>query len=149
MAGLKGLNSPERILGRNTGILAFFLCFVDISCRSTTAPDITPREITVTVKYIGALPITNPGASDIVSLGWSFPDESGSTDMPKVAENSYEVGNVGIITETVITINAFDLKIGAWVCKYLFVNGKELPTDSVYGTTTFILGNDGKVRKPG
>ena len=130
-------------------ILTFLFCFVGISCRSTTAPDTTPRETTVRVKYIRALPITDPLVSDIVSLAWSFPDESGSTDMPKVAENTFEVGNVGIRTETVVTINAFDLKIGAWVSKYLFVNGKDISSDSGYGTTTFILGNDGKVRKPG
>jgi len=70
-------------------ILTFLFCFVGISCRSTTAPDTTPRETTVRVKYIRALPITDPLVSDIVSLAWSFPDESGSTDMPKVAENTF------------------------------------------------------------
>jgi len=69
--------------------------------------------------------------------------------MPKVAENTFEVGNVGIRTETVISITAFDLKVGAWICRYLFVNGTYISSDSAYGTTTFILGNDGKVRKPG
>ncbi len=131
-----------------TPILSLLFYFSGIGCRGTTVPDTTPRETTVSVKYIRVLPLTDPYAAEIVSLAWSFPEESGGTDMPKIAEDTFEVGNVRIRTETVITINAFDLRIGAWVSKHLFVNGKNISSDSGYGTTTFVLGNDGKIRRP-
>jgi hypothetical protein len=134
-------------------VLAFY--FANFSCTSPTVhdndnSDNIPKPISVTVKYMRVLPAPNPEASDLITLYrlWGFLN-GGNTGLLKIAENTFQADGVEIITETMICMYVADPKwyksSSPYVCKYIYINGHELATNSTYGFVYFRYENDGKI----
>lgn len=137
-----------------SAILPMMMFFT--ACASATGPDDpvdkTPHPKSVTVKYVQVLPLPNPeAADDIATLVWVYdPYQGDFSNMPKTAENTYQIGGVRIETETVIHIYVADPQewngSSNWVGKYIYIDGQELVVSSTYGEVKFKYGNDGIVK---
>ncbi|TFH50484.1 MAG: hypothetical protein E4H01_02265 [Lysobacterales bacterium] len=117
------------------------------ACAGAAGPsEVTPKSISVQVRYERVLPVSNPQASDIVTLDWVFGSfEGGNADMPKVAEDNYTT-SASIKTETVITMQISDFKKAGFVRKRIFINNIELIfNSSEYGQVKFKVHNDGSI----
>jgi hypothetical protein len=135
-------------------ILAMAVIFTACAQVGPTDPDRVPKSSNVRVEYLRVLPVPTPQAMDDPTLGWSYDsNQGGASNMTKIAEDSFSVSGISIMTETKIRIWVRDPRM--WngtsleVCKTLKIDGQELEVGSIYGTITFIKGNDGKIRKPG
>jgi len=135
-------------------IIAMAVLFMSCGTVGPTDPDRIPKASSVRVDYLRVLPVPTPQAMDDPTLGWSYdPYQGGASNMTKIAEDSFSVSGISIMTETKIRIWVRDPRM--WngtsleVCKALKIDGQELETGSIYGTITFIKGNDGKIRKSG
>jgi hypothetical protein len=136
----------------------FILILATISCKSATGPDgvdNTPRLKTVPIKYVQVLPLQYPDArSDWISLSWGWGYYVGEAFLETMTatgeENSFIVQACSVKTETAITIRVNDLAkydgSSGVVCKAIYVDGKELVTNKVYGEIRFIYKNDGTIK---
>jgi hypothetical protein len=120
---------------------------------SLTVTD-SSQATTVTVDYTRVLPMPNPNGLDFPTLAWTYPPSySNTAGLGKVANDNFTSALIPIRTETVIQIWVIDDKMHngttAFVCRTIKINGQTLDVGTtIYGQTSFILGNDGVVRKP-
>ena len=132
--------------------MSFFAC--DIFTTSKIGKDTDPKPKTITVKYARILPVLHPDYPDEITLNWYYePSQGGACDVPKIAEDTFSISGIGIMTETRITICVRDPRhyngSSDQMCQYLYIDGQELSVSSQRGQTIFIYGNDGKIRYPG
>ena len=127
------------------GFAILVIAVFSMTCVGAVGPDITPKEKTVSVKYIRVQPYDTQ-SSERVTLNWEYPNYAGAQGMTKQAEDTFTAGAL-IRTETRITMKIIDWWKPNYVCKRIFIENQELIFPGTeFGWVQFIYHNDGKIK---
>ncbi|HSQ79051.1 MAG TPA: PEGA domain-containing protein [Candidatus Bathyarchaeia archaeon] len=112
----------------------------------------TSQIVFVTVNYTQVTPLANPNGNNNMFLNWTYTGYVGNQGLANVSGFDFTSPQVRLATETVITMWVVDDKefngTTSTVCAILKINGQLVDVGAtVYGQATFIIGNNGVIRK--